>query len=66
MNRLLAPPSEPPAACREPMLLVYPTGATAAFDPKGRFLRPGDLVNACVLDRFELDGERVVAYLRPA
>jgi hypothetical protein len=60
------PVVQPPDAWREPMLLVYPNGATASFDPRGRFFRGGDLLNGFVLDRFELDGERVVAFLRPA
>jgi hypothetical protein len=46
------------------MLLSYPHGMTAEFDPRGRYLRAGDLVNGYVLDRFELDGEQVVAILR--
>jgi hypothetical protein len=57
-------PSEPPAACRDPMRLVYPHGATAIFDPGNRFYRAGDLINGYVLDRFELDDEVVVAILR--
>ena len=40
----VAPP-EPPPVWREPLLLQYPHGMTARFDPRGRFLRPGDLVN---------------------
>jgi hypothetical protein len=56
--------TEPPQVWRGPMLLVYPNGATAQFDPRGRFYRAGDVLNGCVLDRFELDGEVVVAFLR--
>jgi len=37
---------------------------TARFDPRGRFLRPGDLVNGYLLDHFEVDGYDVVAVLR--
>jgi hypothetical protein len=46
------------------MLLVYPHGMTAQFDPRGRYLRAGDLVNGYVLDRFEVDGEKILAVLR--
>jgi hypothetical protein len=46
------------------MLLRYPHGMTAEFDPCGRYLRAGDLVNGYVLDRFELESERVVGVLR--
>jgi len=46
------------------MLLVYPNGGSARFDPRDRFFRPGDLLNGYVIDRFELDDETVVAYLR--
>jgi hypothetical protein len=54
----------PPLAYREPMQLVYPHGMTAHFDPGGRYLRAGDLVNGYVLDRFEVDGEMILAVLR--
>jgi hypothetical protein len=62
----LAPP-EPPAVWREPLMLLYPHGMTARFDPSGRFLRPGDLVNGYLLDHFEVDEHEhdVVAVLRP-
>jgi hypothetical protein len=59
-----APPKEAPGAWREPMLLVYPNGATARFDPRDRFVRAGDLLNGYVVDRFEVDGEAVLAFLR--
>ena len=59
----LAPPLSP-LAYRDPMLLVYPHGMTAQFDPRGRYLRAGDLVNGYVLDRFEVEGEQVLAVLR--
>ena len=59
-----APPREPPQAWREPMLLVYPNGATARFDPRDRFVHSGDLLNGYVVDRFEVDGEAVLAFLR--
>ncbi len=59
----LAPP-EPPLTYREPMLLVYPHGMTAQFDPRGRYLRAGDLVNGYVLDRFEVEDEKILAVLR--
>ena len=55
---------EPPLTCREPMVLVYPHGMTAQFDPRGRYLRAGDLVNGYVLDRFEVEDEKVLAVLR--
>ena len=48
------------------MLLQYPHGMTARFDPRGRFLRPGDVVNGYVVDHFELAGFEVVAVLRRA
>jgi hypothetical protein len=54
----------PPLAYREPMLLVYPHGMTAQFDPRDRYLRAGDLVNGYVLDRFEVEGEMILAVLR--
>ena len=60
--QVLAPPY-PPSAYREPMLLIYPHGMTAQFDPCGRYLRPGDLVNGYVLDRFEVEDETVRAVL---
>ena len=59
----IAPP-EPPRVWREPLLLLYPHGMTARFDPRGRFLRPGDLVNGYLLDHFEVDDVEVVAVLR--
>jgi len=59
-----APLLEPPLAWREPMLLVYPHGGSARFDPRDRFFRPGDVLNGYVIDRFELDGETVLAFLR--
>jgi hypothetical protein len=59
-----APPKEAPGAWREPMLLVYPNGATARFDPRDRFVRAGDLLNGYVVDRFEVHGEAVLAFLR--
>jgi len=48
------------------MRLVYPNGATAHFDPRNRFFRPGDLLNGYVIDRFECEdeGEGVLAFLR--
>ena len=55
---------EPPQTCREPMLLVYPHGMTAQFDPCGRYFRAGDLVNGYVLDRFEVEDDQVLAVLR--
>ena len=61
--RWVAPP-EPPPVRREPLILQYPHGMTARFDPRGRFLRPGDLVNGYLLDHFEVDGVEVVAVLR--
>jgi hypothetical protein len=57
-------PLRPPPAWREPMLLVYPNGMTARFDPSGRFFRPGDVLNGYLVDRFEVDDETVLAYLR--
>ena len=59
-----APPKEPPQAWRDSMLLVYPNGATARFDPRDRFVRSGDLLNGYVVDRFEVEGEAVLAFLR--
>ena len=55
---------EPPPVWREPLLLQYPHGMTARFDPRGRFLRPGDLVNGYLIDHFEIDAYDVVAVLR--
>jgi hypothetical protein len=55
---------EPPPVWREPLLLQYPHGMTARFDPRGRFLRPGDLVNGYLLDHFEVDDLGIVAVLR--
>ena len=48
-------PAEPPQVWREPLLLQYPHGMTARFDPRGRFLRPGDLVNGYLIDHFDVD-----------
>ena len=59
-------PKEPPAVWRDPLVLAYPHGMTARFDPRGRFLRPGDLVNGYLLDHFDVDEQEVVAVLRPA
>jgi hypothetical protein len=56
-------PPEPPRAWNDAMVLVYPNGGFARFDPRGRFYRAGDLINGYVVDRFELDGETVVAVL---
>jgi hypothetical protein len=55
---------EAPRAWRERMLLRYPNGGVARFDPRGRFLRAGDVPNGYVLDRFEVEREHVVAVLR--
>ena len=63
MQEIVALPREAPWTWRDAMLLLYPHGMTAEFDPKGRYLRAGDLVNGYVLDRFEFDGERVVGIL---
>jgi hypothetical protein len=57
-------PHEPPPVWREPLLLQYPHGMRARFDPRGRFLRPGDLVNGYLIDHFEIDSYDVVAVLR--
>jgi hypothetical protein len=57
-------PAEPPSVWREPLKLLYPHGMTARFDPRGRFLRAGDLVNGYLLDHFEVDEYEVVAVLR--
>ena len=59
-----AAPPEPPRAWNDAMLLVYPNGGAARFDPRGRFYRAGDMLNGFVVDRFELDGDAVVAVLR--
>ena len=50
---------------RDPLLLLYPHGMTARFDPRGRFLRAGDLVNGYIVDHFDVDEQDVVAVLRP-
>ena len=55
--------AQPPPAWNDRMLLAYPNGATVRFDPCGRFYRPGDVLNGCVVDRFELHGDEVVAVL---
>jgi len=57
-------PAEPPSVWREPLLLLYPHGMTARFDPRGRFLRAGDLVNGYLLNHFEVDEYEIVAVLR--
>jgi hypothetical protein len=57
-------PLEPPTVWREPLVLRYPHGMTARFDPRGRFLRAGDFVNGYLLDHFEVDEAEVVAVLR--
>ena len=62
MQTLATP--EPPLTYREPMLLAYPHGMTAQFDPRGRYLRAGDLVNGYVLDRFEVEDGQILAILR--
>jgi hypothetical protein len=59
----IAPP-EPPTVWREPLVLLYPHGMTARFDPGGRFPRSGDLVNGYLLDHFDVDESDVVAVLR--
>jgi len=46
------------------MQLVYPNGGSAHFDPRDRFFRPGDVLNGYVIDRFEVEGETVLAFLR--
>jgi len=56
--------AEPPTVWREPLVLLYPHGMTARFDPRGRFLRPGDFVNGYLLDHFDVDEAGVVAVLR--
>jgi hypothetical protein len=57
-------PKEPPEVWRDPLLLRYPHGMTARFDPRGRFLRPGDVVNGYLLDHFDVEEQEVVAVLR--
>jgi len=57
-------PAEPPLVWRDPLLLRYPHGMTARFDPRGRFLRPGDVVNGYLIDHFDIDALEVVAVLR--
>jgi len=57
-------PAEPPLVWRDPLLLQYPHGMTARFDPRGRFLRPGDVVNGYLIDHFDIDALEVVAVLR--
>ena len=57
-------PAEPPTVWREPLVLLYPHCMTARFDPRGRFLRPGDFVNGYLLDHFDVDEAGVVAVLR--
>ena len=54
----------PPIAWRDRLVLLYPHGMKAFFDPRGRFVKPGDLVNGYVVDRFEVEREDVVAILR--
>jgi hypothetical protein len=58
-------PKDAPSVWRDPLLLLYPHGMTARFDPRGRFLRAGDLVNGYVVDHFDVDEQDVVAVLRP-
>jgi hypothetical protein len=53
-----------PYAWNERMILRYPHGMEAVYVPRGRFVRPGDLVNGYLVDRFERVGEAVVAVLR--
>ena len=55
---------EAPRAWSQPMLVVYPHGMRAAFDPRGRFFHPGDTLNGYVVDRLEREGDRVLAHLR--
>jgi len=57
---------EPPHASNETMLLAYPHGLVERFDPAGRFVKPGDIVNGYVVDHFELDESvgAIVAVLR--
>ena len=61
---LVQAPPEPPRAWNERMLVAYPNGGTVPYDPCGRFYRPGDVLNGYVVDRFEVDGDRVIAILR--
>jgi hypothetical protein len=61
----MAPPAPPPG-WREPLLLLYPHGMLARVDPRGRFLRTGDLVTGYILDHFDVEGYEVVAVLRRA
>jgi len=58
-------PKEAPSVWRDPLLLLYPHGMAARFDPRGRFLRAGDLVNGYFVDHFDVDEQDVVAVLRP-
>jgi hypothetical protein len=60
-----AAPKEAPSVWRDPLLLLYPHGMAARFDPRGRFLRAGDLVNGYIVDHFDVDEQDVVAVLRP-
>jgi hypothetical protein len=53
-----------PRAWNDRMLLEYPHGATARFDPRGRFVRAGDVVNGYVVDHLRVDEGDVVAVLR--
>ena len=55
--------AEAPFVWNDRLVLLYPHGMRAQFDPRGRFLRPGDLVNGYVLDRFEVEREEIVAVL---
>ena len=57
---------EPPRAWNERMLVAYPNGGKVPYDPCGRFYRAGDVLNGYVVDRFEVEGDRVVAILRAA
>ena len=65
MSTLWNGPKDVPSVWRDPLLLLYPHGMTARFDPRGRFLRAGDLVNGYVVDHFDVDEQDVVAVLRP-
>jgi hypothetical protein len=53
----------PLIAWRERLVLLYPHGMKAFFDPRGRFVKPGDRLNGYVVDRFEVEGDEVVAIL---